>query len=100
MRGVADKRPNRLFQPAAGAGAMGASRTAIPSKEPHMALEDSAAQAVGENAPDPREGLASRSFISLAATQTLGALNDNIFRWLAVPVGTYLMRDAEHAAVT
>jgi acyl-[acyl-carrier-protein]-phospholipid O-acyltransferase/long-chain-fatty-acid--[acyl-carrier-protein] ligase len=35
-----------------------------------------------------REGtISSRSFLALVATQFLGALNDNLFRWLAVPIG-------------
>lgn len=78
---------------------MGATRTAIPSKEPLMRPEETTGLVGGDGPPDPRAGLASRSFVSLAATQTLGAFNDNVFRWLAVPVGTYLMRDAGHAAV-
>ncbi len=32
-------------------------------------------------------GLTSRSYIALAVTQFLGAFNDNMFRWLAVPIG-------------
>lgn len=50
-----------------------------------------------EHAPiatDVRGGLASRSFVALLVTQFLGALNDNMFRWLAVPIGaTVLDRD-------
>jgi acyl-[acyl-carrier-protein]-phospholipid O-acyltransferase/long-chain-fatty-acid--[acyl-carrier-protein] ligase len=34
-----------------------------------------------------REGVLSRSFLALVATQFLGALNDNMFRWIAVPIG-------------
>ncbi len=34
-----------------------------------------------------REGLFSRSFIGLLITQFLGAMNDNMFRWLIVPIG-------------
>ena len=41
--------------------------------------------------PHPGEGLASRSFLGLLATQFLGAMNDNIFRWLVVPVGKDLV---------
>jgi len=33
------------------------------------------------------EGLASRSFLGLLGTQFLGAMNDNMFRWLVVPIG-------------
>lgn len=36
-------------------------------------------------------GLASRSFIGLLITQMLGAMNDNIFRWLVVPIGKDLV---------
>src|SRR5436190_662240 len=48
---------------------------------------------------DDRAGLSSRSFISLLATQTLGTLNDNMFRWLAVPVGTQMLGGTAQAAV-
>jgi acyl-[acyl-carrier-protein]-phospholipid O-acyltransferase/long-chain-fatty-acid--[acyl-carrier-protein] ligase len=41
-----------------------------------------------------RHGLASRGFICLVLTQALGALNDNMFRWLAIGVGTHLMAAA------
>ena len=32
-------------------------------------------------------GVLSRSFLGLLATQFLGAMNDNMFRWLVVPIG-------------
>ena len=48
---------------------------------------------------DDRAGLSSRSFLSLLATQTLGTLNDNMFRWLAVPVATLMLGGGEKAAV-
>ncbi|MBX3411501.1 MAG: MFS transporter [Pirellulales bacterium] len=38
---------------------------------------------------DPRGGLLSRSFLGLLATQFLGAFNDNMFRWLIVPIGKH-----------
>ncbi|MEX2287449.1 MAG: acyl-[ACP]--phospholipid O-acyltransferase [Planctomycetaceae bacterium] len=38
----------------------------------------------GTIAPWPRDGLASRSFLGLLATQFLGAMNDNLLRWLVV----------------
>lgn len=38
-----------------------------------------------------REGIASRSFVCLVITQILGTLNDNMFKWLAVPVGIHLL---------
>ncbi len=37
--------------------------------------------------PDTRGGLRSRSFLGLLVTQFLGATNDNMFRWLVVPIG-------------
>ena len=40
--------------------------------------------------PDGRKGLASASFLGLLATQFLGAMNDNIFRFLAVPIAKQL----------
>ena len=48
---------------------------------------------------DGRAGLASRGFLCLLLTQTLGTLNDNMFRWLAVPVGTKLLGGTEQAGV-
>lgn len=41
----------------------------------------------GSEAVDLRGGLLSRSFLGLLATQFLGAMNDNMFRWLVVPIG-------------
>jgi acyl-[acyl-carrier-protein]-phospholipid O-acyltransferase/long-chain-fatty-acid--[acyl-carrier-protein] ligase len=38
-------------------------------------------------AGDLRGGLRSRSFVGLLTTQFLGAVNDNMFRWLVVPIG-------------
>jgi acyl-[acyl-carrier-protein]-phospholipid O-acyltransferase/long-chain-fatty-acid--[acyl-carrier-protein] ligase len=43
-------------------------------------------------------GLSSRSFLGFLATQFLGATNDNMFRWLVVPIGKRLIPE-EHAAV-
>jgi len=34
----------------------------------------------------PQDGLMSRSYIALLITQFLGTLNDNMFRWLVVPI--------------
>ena len=48
---------------------------------------------------DGREGLASRSFVCLVVAQALGTLNDNMFRWLAVPVGTRMLGGTEHAEI-
>lgn len=47
---------------------------------------------------DLRGTLRSRSFLGLLITQFLGAVNDNMFRWLVVPIGKTLV-DQEHAAV-
>lgn len=38
-----------------------------------------------------KPGLYSRSFFALLATQFLGAFNDNMFRWLLIPIGAYSM---------
>ncbi len=46
--------------------------------------------------------LRSRSFIGLLITQFLGAVNDNMFRWLVVPVGKDLLEQSwgkEYASV-
>lgn len=43
-------------------------------------------------------GTGSASFTALLITQFLGAANDNIFRWLIVPIGKYLA-GPEHAAI-
>jgi acyl-[acyl-carrier-protein]-phospholipid O-acyltransferase/long-chain-fatty-acid--[acyl-carrier-protein] ligase len=40
---------------------------------------------------DGREGVFSRGFLALTATQFFVAFNDNLFRWLVVPVGKELM---------
>ncbi len=34
----------------------------------------------------PSGGIGSRSFVALLITQALGAMNDNMFRWLVVPI--------------
>ena len=47
-------------------------------------------------ASDFRGGLSSRSFLGLLATQFLVALNDNMFRWLVVPIGKEIL-GPEHA---
>ena len=38
----------------------------------------------------------SRSFLALVATQFFVSLNDNMFRWLVVPIGKELMDNAWH----
>ena len=46
---------------------------------------------------DRRGGVGSRSFWGLLITQFLGALNDNMLRWLVVPIGKDMVGEA-HAA--
>ncbi len=48
---------------------------------------------------DRRVGLASRSFVGLLLTQFLVALNDNMFRWLVVPVGKDLVPEGSEPLV-
>ncbi len=43
---------------------------------------------------DRRGGLGSRSFLALLVTQFLVSLNDNMFRWLVVPIGKELLSPA------
>jgi len=53
-----------------------------------------------EPAPEePRVGLASTSFVGLLLTQFLVAWNDNMFRWLIVPVGQNLAGEGNEAMV-
>ncbi|MGE3317065.1 MAG: hypothetical protein AB7O26_18265, partial [Planctomycetaceae bacterium] len=44
---------------------------------------------------DASQKLLSRSFLALLATQFLGAMNDNMFRWLAVPIAKPILGDAK-----
>jgi acyl-[acyl-carrier-protein]-phospholipid O-acyltransferase/long-chain-fatty-acid--[acyl-carrier-protein] ligase len=44
--------------------------------------------------PDSGGRLASPSYLGLLATQFLGALNDNMFRWLVVPIAKPVLGDA------
>lgn len=48
---------------------------------------------------DARQGLLSRSFLCLLLAQGLGTLNDNVIRWLAVPVGVHLMGDSRRQLI-
>ena len=41
--------------------------------------------------PEKGGGLMSRGFIGLLMTQLFGAANDNIFRWLVIGVGKYMV---------
>jgi hypothetical protein len=40
------------------------------------------------------KGLMSRSFLGLLITQFLGAMNDNMFRWLVIPIGMGALGEA------
>ena len=66
--------------------AAGPSQTAGPPR----------AAAAAAPVADARGGLWTRSFLGLLVTQFLVALNDNMFRWLIVPIGKDLL-GAEHA---
>ena len=43
---------------------------------------------------EPAAGLMTRSFTGLLVTQFLGAMNDNMFRWLVIPIGMSVMGEA------
>jgi len=49
--------------------------------------------------PHEERGLRSAGFLGLVVTQFLGALNDNMFRWLVVPIAQITMGDAEALAL-
>ncbi len=49
----------------------------------------------GETPQEDRRGLWSRSFIALLVTQFLVAFNDNMFRWLIVPIGKEYIEPAK-----
>ncbi len=52
------------------------------------ATDAPATDAPATDAPiEPSNGLMTRSFMGLLVTQFLGALNDNMFRWLAISIG-------------
>jgi acyl-[acyl-carrier-protein]-phospholipid O-acyltransferase / long-chain-fatty-acid--[acyl-carrier-protein] ligase len=51
---------------------------------------------VEEHAEDARGGAYSRSLLALAATQFFVSLNDNMFRWLVVPIGKELLNARWH----
>lgn len=53
--------------------------------------DDSAPQKLGK----PKGTLNSPSFLALLATQFLGAMNDNMFRWFIIPIGKPVIGDAE-----
>src|SRR5579863_1356135 len=62
-----------------------------------MSSEPSPGSRTDTPSSDVREGLSSRSFVCLVVAQVLGTLNDNMFRWLAVPVATHMLGGTEHA---
>lgn len=53
--------------------------------------------APGEKTCDRQGLLATRSFSGLLVTQFLGALNDNMFRWLIVPIAKFRVGDEMQA---
>ena len=59
------------------------SETPSPSVESDRT---SATPATSANA-HPQGGLWSVSFVALVVTQFLVAMNDNVFRWLLIPIG-------------
>ncbi|MBI3866149.1 MAG: MFS transporter, partial [Planctomycetia bacterium] len=56
-----------------------------------MTTATASADPINESVAPGRGGLTSRGFVCLVITQALGALNDNMFRWLAIGVGTHLL---------
>lgn len=56
-------------------------------RAPEISGESAGAGECNVRSTAPSATLANRSFWGLAVTQLLGALNDNMFRWLAVPIG-------------
>lgn len=59
------------------------------------------ASADAERAPsaDGRAGLGSAGFLGLLVTQFLGAVNDNVFRWLAIGIGKDYVQEDQVALV-
>ncbi len=51
----------------------------------------------GAGSGETRGSAYSRSFLALVATQFFVSLNDNMFRWLVVPIGTELLHSKELA---
>src|SRR5262245_51497024 len=59
-----------------------------------------AADPVEAREATPRDGLASPSFVGLLLTQFLGAMNDNMFRLLAIGIGTeYVVKNQSSTIV-
>ncbi len=57
-------------------------------------MNDDAGGHIGETLEDTRGGVFSLSFLALVATQFFVSLNDNMFRWLVVPIGKELFDHA------
>lgn len=55
--------------------------------------------AAEEDARSQRTGVGSASFLGLLVTQFLGATNDNIFRWLIVPIGKEILGEGQEQLV-
>ncbi len=56
---------------------------------------DDAARLAELDANEPGHGVASATYASLLITQMLGAINDNVFRWLAVGIGKDFVKRSE-----
>jgi acyl-[acyl-carrier-protein]-phospholipid O-acyltransferase/long-chain-fatty-acid--[acyl-carrier-protein] ligase len=57
------------------------------------------ASATAASTSATRDGLSSKGFTGLVATQFLGAWNDNMFRWLAVPIAQPILGNDEALAI-
>ena len=63
-----------------------------------VALSTKVTQTTDSPADDDTRGtLRSRSFTGLLITQFLGAVNDNMFRWLVVPIGKTIVSEGQEA---
>lgn len=69
----------------------------LPRQPAHDALVASRPRASSPQLCDQTGRLATPSFIGLLVTQFLGALNDNMFRWLIVPIAKYRVGDEMQA---
>ncbi len=71
----------------------------VAAAEPSVERNEPAS-AIGEPASPSSEGsLRSRGFLALLGTQFLGALNDNMFRWLVVPIAQPVFGTGEALAL-
>jgi acyl-[acyl-carrier-protein]-phospholipid O-acyltransferase / long-chain-fatty-acid--[acyl-carrier-protein] ligase len=64
-----------------------------------VSLQPPDARDAAEAATERRGGLMSQSFVGLLVTQFLGAMNDNIFRWLAVFIGKDLVLELHQGSL-